>query len=207
MSELQAVATTHAEPGLQPATPRTKVLAIGMIAGPVTLLAHSVATNFGDYPMSGVLQMYAMAGLMMALVAITQLTEAALPRASAVVSLVGAVGIMGGVAYGMSNAYGDNGAADLNDGTGLDARLGLHLPGPILPLTFIGLGLLLIAARIGPGWCGPVLIVGAILFPITRIGDLPAIAPVSDLLVLAGLAPAAVAMLRGAHPGSGSSRR
>ncbi len=173
---------------------RTRLLGVGMIVGPVLLLLDTLQR---DDSLTGLFQIYAMMGLFLALIGVTQLTEARAPRLAAVTTVIGSVGIAGGVAFGLSGLYVGAGAEDLNEGTGVAASLGLHLPGPILPLAVVLMGVLLLRTRIAPRWCGIALVAGGVLFPITRIGDLPTIAPIADALWIVGLAPLGLAVLRG----------
>ncbi len=168
-----------------------------MIAGPLLLL---VDTLMADESLTGLFQIYSMMAMFLALIGVTQLGEMRAPRLAAVTTLVGSVGIAGGVAFGLNGLYVGSGAEDLNEGTSLAANLGLHLPGPILPLSVICMGVVMLVARIAPQWCGIALIAGGVLFPITRIGDLPTIAPLADILWMVGLAPLGFALLRGRIP-------
>jgi hypothetical protein len=173
-----------------------------MIAGPLLLLASTVVgvtgDGIGESGPSGVLQVYAMVGLLFAVVAVTGICEAWFPRAAAGMTLIGAVGIAGGVAYGINGIYLMNGATDLNsEVAGVTPHLVLHIPGLLLPATFIGLGFLLFRTSLQPRWCGPALMAGGVLFPISRIGEIPALAPVPDALFLLGLLPLGLALLTG----------
>ena len=105
-----------------------------MIVGPVLLLVDTLQR---DDSLTGLFQIYAMMGMFLALIGVTQLSEARAPRLAAVTTVIGSVGIAGGVAFGLSGLYVGAGAEDLNEGSGVAASLGLHLPGPILPLAVI----------------------------------------------------------------------
>ncbi len=173
---------------------RGKVLAAGAVAGPLLLAASTLST--GDTT-GGTLQMYAVVGMLLAAVGITQLCESLRPRFAAVATAVSAIGVMGGVAYGLNGVYIGSGAPDLNAADTAAAHLSLHLPGPIFALMFIVLGALLLASKVGPGWCGVALIIGGLLFPPTRIGDLGLLRLIPDTLFLVGLLPVAVLLWRG----------
>ncbi|MCA1698063.1 MAG: hypothetical protein LC790_03840 [Actinobacteria bacterium] len=175
------------------------MIGAGMILGPLLLLASTAASLPGDGEDSagGVLQIYAFVGLMLAMIGLTELCQRYLPRAAAALTLMAALGVAGGVAYGLNSIYVDMGAMDLNEQTGATTSLALQLPGILFPLSFIGLGLALFRSAIPLRWCGLALIAGGVLFPISRIGDIEALAPVSDMLFLLGLAPIGLALLRG----------
>jgi len=172
-----------------------------MILGPLLLLCSTIAAILGDGlaqdTTAGILQVYAFVGLMLALFGLTSLLENRAPKAAAVLTLVGALGITGGVAYGINTIFRALGTVDLNqDVEGAAPPLALQLPGILFPLTFIGLGMLLRAGA-RPRWCGAALVVAGVLFPISRIGSIEALAPVPDLLFLLGLAPLGWALLQG----------
>lgn len=82
-------------------TPRTRVLGGGMIAAPALLLASTViyaaGGGLGEDQAGGVIQVYAMAAFMLALVGVTRMLEDPSPRAAAVLMLIGAIGVAGGV--------------------------------------------------------------------------------------------------------------
>lgn len=172
---------------------RAKVLAAGAVAGPLLLAASTVSDSDST---GGVLQMYAIAGMLLAVVGVTQLCESLRPRFAAVATFVSAIGIMGGVAYGLNGVYIGSGAEDLNEAETTTAALALHLPGPILALTFIVLGALLLASKVGPKWSGIALMIGGLVFPPTRIGDLGLLRLVPDMLFFVGLLPVAVLLWR-----------
>jgi hypothetical protein len=174
-------------------TARAKVLAVGAVAGPLLLAASTLSDSDTT---GGTLQMYAMVGVLLAAVGITQLCESLRPRFAAVATFVSAIGVMGGIAYGLNGVYIGAGAEDLNAAETTAAHLSLHLPGPVLALMFIVLGALLLASRVGPTWSGAALIVGGLLFPPTRIGDLGMLKLVPDTLFLVGLLPVAVLLWR-----------
>lgn len=182
-------------------SPRTKLIGAGMILGPLLLLASTAASLSGDGlsedSAGGVLQIHAFVGLMLATIGLTELCQRYFPRAAVALTLMAALGVAGGVAYGLNSIYVDMGAMDLNEQTGATTSLALQLPGILFPLSFIGLGLALFRSAIPLRWCGLALIAGGVLFPISRIGDIEALAPVPDILFLMGLAPIGLALLRG----------
>ncbi len=183
---------------------RDRLLATAMVAAPLLLLASTVAYVMGDGlgedQAGGVLQMYAAAAFVLAIVGLTQLVEATHPRAAAVLTLVGALGCVGAAGYAINSIYAAIGPVDLNENVdGPAGQLALQWPGILFPLAFIGIGILLLRARVGPPWAGIALVLGGILFPVSRIGSIEALAPVSDALLLVGLAPLGLALLRGRH--------
>lgn len=185
-------------------SPRHRVLGAGMIIAPLLLLASTVASVAGDGlgrdQAGGVLQMYAAAAFVLAVIGLTQLVDDAYPRASAVLTVIGALGCCGAAGYAINSIYVAIGTIDLNenvDGAAAAGQWALRSPGILFPLAFIGLGIALLKAGVEPRWSGAALILGGILFPVTRIGSIDALAPLPDVLLFVGLAPLGVTFLRG----------
>jgi hypothetical protein len=62
---------------------------------------------------------------------------------------------------------------------------------------FVGMGVLLIASRIGPAWCGWALTIAGLLYPAGRIGDVTALRLLTDVVLLSAIAPIAAATWQG----------
>ncbi len=73
--------------------------------------------------------------------------------------------------------------------------VGLLLPGVIFPLALIGFGVALFRAGIGPRPSGPLLVLGAVLFPLARINAIDLLAVAGDLVLVAALVPLGLAAL------------
>jgi len=65
------------------------------------------------------------------------------------------------------------------------------------PLAWIGIGLALLRGAVQPRWCGAALVIAGLLFPVSRIGDIAALAIVDDLIFLLALAPLGLAIMQG----------
>jgi len=173
-----------------------------MIAAPALLLASTVTSvaggGLGEDQAGGVIQVYAMAAFMMTVVGLTRACADPFPRAAAVLMLVGALGVAGGVAYGINSIYADIGSVDLNDNVeGAAGPLALQLPGILFPLTFVALGAALVRAHAKPRWCAIALAVAGVLFPVSRIGGVEILAVVADIVFLLALAPLGWTILQG----------
>jgi hypothetical protein len=109
-----------------------------------------------------------------------------LPRLAATALAVGMIGCGGVVGYGFNTISVGLGNLDLVDATGaavLIKPLGLCWP---LALVLLGIGLLR-AGRVPPV-CGLGLIVGGVVFPVSRIGNIAWLAVTVDVVLLAALA-------------------
>ena len=73
----------------------------------------------------------------------------------------------------------------------------LQIPGLMAPLSLAVLGLMLARTGVAPKALGWLLVVGAALFPASRIPDVEALAMASDLLLVASLAPIGLRLLGG----------
>ena len=180
-------------------TPRTKLLGIAAIVAPLLLLASTAAAvrgnGLGDDMVGGIIQIYAMAMFMLAAIGLTRAIEDRLPRLAALLTLVAALGVAGGVGYGVLGVYIDLGAVDINEmGEGV---LTLQGPGALFPLAFAGIGFAFLRLAAEPRWCGVALIAGGLLFPVTRIGSIDALAPLADVLLIVGLAPLGWQLVQG----------
>lgn len=175
-----------------------------MIAAPVLLLAstaaHAAGGGLGEDQAGGVIQVYAMAAFLLALVGLTRMLEDHSPRAATALTLIGALGVAGGVGYGVNSIYVDLGSLDLNNNVeGVAGPLALQLPGLLFPLAFVALGVMLVRAHAVPRWCGIVLAVAGVLFPLSRIPSIEALALVTDSLFVVALVPLGWAILQGRH--------
>ncbi len=187
----------HTDPTL-----RTTLFGVAMIMAPLLLLVSTITSvigeGLGEDQAGGIIQVYAMAGFLLVTIGLTQLLEDVVPRAAAVLTLLGALGVAAGVGYGINAIYTDIGTLDLNnDVEGVAAPLALQLPGILFPLSFLALGVALYRARVQPRWCGLAIALGAVLFPVSRIGSIDVLAPVPDVLFLLGLAPLGWSLVQG----------
>lgn len=182
---------------------RDRVLGAAMIGAPVVLLASTLAYAAGgginNDRVGGIIQVYAMAAWILVVIGLTQILEAPFPRAAAVLTLIGALGVAGGVAFGIDSIH--------MAATGSSARqlgaagpLALNIPGILFPLAHVGIGVGLLRANVQPRWAGIVLIVAAILFPASRIPAVVALAIAADALFLIALAPLGWAILQQRDP-------
>lgn len=182
-------------------TPRSAVLAGAAIAAPVLLLGSTLAyiagDGLGDDPLGGTIQVYAAIGFGLALLGLTARLEPHLPRLAAALTVTGMVGVAGAIGFGHDSiVFSYNPVAALSEQEAGWTFLSLLLPGIIFPLTLAATGLAAMKTGIGPRWAGALLAIGGLCFPVSRIGEIAALAVVADAFIAAGLVPMGLSGLR-----------
>ncbi len=189
----------------QTSSPRTRVFAVAMILAPILLLlstlAHSFGKGLGEDATGGAIQVYAMVAFALAIVGLTSLLEPSLSRLSAVLTVTGLLGVAGGVGFGIDSiVFASNPTAAASELEGSTAAgLALFLPGTVFPLTLIVLGLALAKTGVVPRPAALALALGGLLFPLSRIPSIEALAVASDLMLITGLVPIGLAVWSTAH--------
>jgi len=198
----RTTARRDAGPGVpaagSPVIPRTRLLGAALIVAPLLLLASSLASAAGSEATRGVLGFYAFATFALVVVTLTQSFAATLPRAAAALTVVGVLGAAAGVGFSIDAIHSTlPGSVELIDDGGTAGVLVANVPGLMGPLAWIGIGIALLRSGVQPRWCGAALVVAGLLFPVSRIGDIAALAIVDDLIFLLALAPLGWAIVQG----------
>jgi len=183
------------------------------VAAPVLLLASTISyITAGDGMNSGeaggAIQVWAMIAFALVVVYLARELELPAPRAAAALTVVGLIGVAGGVGYGIDSiqaAIFDTGSIQETDSAA--APLALQLPGVLFPLGLIGLGVMLVRTGAVARWSGWTLAAGGLLFPLSRIPDIEALAVVADALLVIALVPLGWQMMRGAVSGGSKPER
>ena len=180
--------------GMDDITPRTRLLAGAAIAAPLLLLASTVTylagDGLGDDPAGGAIQVYAAVAFGLAIIGLTARIEPHLPRLATALTVTGMVGVAGAVGFGQDSiVYSYNPLAALSEHESVAAGVALFFPGVVFPATLAGLGLAAARTRIAPRWAGALLAAGALCFPVSRIGEIGALALAADMLIAGGLVP------------------
>ncbi len=192
---------THAGTVRRPgaaSSPRSRLVGGAFIAAPLLLLGGSVAFAAGSEAAGGVLQFYAFAGFALVVFTMTATLSSTFPRAAAALTVVGVLGMAAGVGFAVDNLHGallDD--AYLVDDGGIAGVLVANVPGLMGPLAFVGIGVALVRAGIGPRFSGAALVIAGLLFPVSRIGDISLLAIVDDTIFVLALAPWGWEILRG----------
>ena len=182
---------------------RARLLGAAMIGAPALLLVSTMVYAAGgginNDRAGGIIQVYALAAWILVVIGLTQILEVPFPRAAAVLTLIGALGVTGGIAYGIDSIHLAATGVSAED-LGAAGPLALQIPGLLFPLAHIGVGVGLLRAKVQPRWSGIALIVAAILFPASRIPAIAALAIAADALFILALAPLGWAILQGRDP-------
>jgi hypothetical protein len=176
-----------------------------MILAPFLLLATSIAEWTGSGPendgLGGALKVLTMFLFIYVILGLTRLLWTRAPRTAVIGRTIGVLGCVGGIGYGYLGVFYDilvqaGASAGLLAGfmtlaNGMEGGFTgvpiLQFLGILFPLTFIGLGIALWRAGAVPAWAGIVLAVAGLMFPISRIPDIPTLNYLADLLFVVSL--------------------
>lgn len=190
-------------------SPRHRIYAAALLAAPAVLLASSLAyiadEGFSSGSQTGgAIQVWAAISIGLAITCLAARLDEPMPRIAALLTLTGAIGVAGSAGFGIdSMVMATDAAAAVSEGEGgAAAGLGLLLPGMLMPLTLLGLGIASWRADVQPRPAAAALAVGALMFPISRVGDIAVLSLCADLLIAAGMVPMGIAALRRLSPGA-----
>lgn len=180
--------------------PSQRLLELAVPVAPALLLASTVAyiaagdgMNSGEA--GGAIQVWAFVGFALAAAALTDRLVTSAPRARTILLALAMAGVAGGVGYGIDSIQAAlNGAESIQEMDSAGASIALQLPGILFPLSFAAIGVLLARTKAAPAWAAWLMVLGAVLFPVSRIPDIEAVAVVADVALL--LAMTAVAAFR-----------
>jgi len=183
-------------------TAHQRTLAIAAVAAPVLLLLSTVAyvangDGLNDGEAGGAIQVWAMIAYAVTVVGLCRLFEGERPGAAAGLTVLGLAGAAAGVGYGIDSIQAALvGGESIQEMDSAAASLALQVPGILFPLSIIAIGVMLLRTAAVPRWTALGLIVGAVLFPASRIPAVEALAIASDVVLLLALAPLGLQMLR-----------
>ena len=179
----------------EPHIPINRVNAAAVMAAPVVLLASTVAyvlrDGLGKDAAGAAIQVYSAAAFAIALLTLTGLLSKFSPRLSAVLTVTGAIGAVGVAGWAIDSlvaSYAPAAAVSEHDDS-IAAQFAMFMPGVIFPLTMFVLGIALAKTGAVRRGYGLTVALGAACFPVSRIGNVEALALVADALLVAGLVP------------------
>lgn len=181
---------------------RIRVTAIAAVLAPALVLASTVAylargEGMNDGEVGGAIQLWGMAAYAVAVVGLLRLVEDAAPRAAVVLTVLAMLGVAAGAGYGIDSMQVELfGTDSIQEVEGSLAPIALQVPGILFPVSLIGLGVVLARTGTVTALAGYGLAVGAVLFPASRIPDVPGLAVASDVIVLLALAAIAAQVVR-----------
>lgn len=176
-----------------------KVNAIAMVIAPLLLAASSFVSLTGNGnnsdALGGALVVYAFFVFIFVILGLTQLLAAHAPRFAMVMRVVGIFGCVGGVNWGMDSAIRgvlltnvDAATAQLSAETVVGALPHLlELPGLILPISMVILGIALLRYQLVPAPAALLLALAGLTFPVGRIPDIEPVYIVTDLAFVISL--------------------
>lgn len=179
-----------------------KVSGFSLIMGAVLLVISTFLWKGPEVGIAGgLLQVFSCVFWILGLLGLLALLRPTMPGMAAWMSIVATFACIGGNNWGMDGIYFETyaqlGASVTHKGLyevmGPAALLTLQLPGLLFPITLIVIGIALYRSGKAPAWCGIMLALGGLGFPISRIPRIEMIAHLADLLILI---PAVVMGLR-----------
>lgn len=176
--------------------------AASMVVAPTLLALSTVAyvlgNGLGADSWGGAIQVYACTAFALVFVGTSRAVEPAAPRLATVLLLIGILGAAGGVGYGIQAIHLEMLPVRLDaDGTGAVGALALNLPGILFPAALATLGIAVWRLGMAPAWAGLLTVVGAVAFPVSRIGGIGSLALAADLILLIGLVGVATTAVAG----------
>lgn len=178
-------------------SPTATLVALAAGVGPALLAASSVAWIVDAEELRAILTFWALPALALAVVGVAARLERSAPRTRAFLTALVVLGACAGSAFGLEAAMVEHfGTERLIMQDTPSAMLILGLPGPLFPLSLLVTGIVSFRKRTLAPCSAVLLAVAGALFPMSRIPQIPALALVADLILLAALAPVAVNALR-----------
>ena len=179
-----------------------RLFGASMIVAPALLLVSTLAYIAGggleEARSGGVIQIFAMGLWILVVMGLSRLLEPSSPRAAVLLAVIGALGVTGGIAYGMDSihvAVTGQSAEDMGY-----AALSLYVPGLLFPASMIGFGAALSRVNVVPRWAALTILLAGILFPVSRIGSIEPLALVVDSIFVLALAPIGWRLLAQSQP-------
>jgi hypothetical protein len=178
--------------------PVDRVAGTATIVGPLLMLGSTVAWLVDAEATRSILLMWGVIGFGLTTVGFAFRLRDASPVGAGVVLALGVISACAGGGYAAEAAIVEHfGIERMNDQSTLMTALVLQLPGLTFPLSLLAAALASWRARLlAPAHAG-LLTLGAILFPASRLPELPGLAVVGDSLLLLALVPIGLAVLRG----------
>ena len=180
-------------------TPTKRLAAYAAGVGPALLLAASFAWLAGDdsAELRGILSFWAFPALLLAGLGLLARFEDEAPRARAILTAtLGIAAVAGGAFATEVNMVEHYGIERFIDQETPSAMLALGMPGLLFPISMVAIGALSYRLGTMPRVEAALLAVGTAFFPLSRIPEIPELAIVADLVLVAALAPTAIRALR-----------
>jgi hypothetical protein len=137
---------------------------------------------------AGAVQVWAMIAFAVGLLSLVRRVEASAPRAATLLGVLVLVGCAGGVGFGIDSMHAAlPGGSNLLEAEGSAfAPLGLAIPGALFPVALAATVLALWRVGIVSGPAALPIVVGAVLFPASRVPSIEVLAITADLVLVLG---------------------
>ncbi|WP_051325443.1 hypothetical protein [Glycomyces tenuis] len=177
---------------------------ISLIVGPLLMAVSTFFWEGERYGVTaGVIIMIANALWIYGLIGVWERIAAIKPWTGAIGIVLALLGCVGGIAFGLQGFF--EGIFEISGSESLDAAdaypiasaIVLWLPGPLMPISLVALGIDLAWSKLAPVWLGVLLVLSGAAFPLSRITRTESIAHLADALILAAFVVLAVHYLRG----------
>jgi hypothetical protein len=175
-----------------------------LVLGPVLNAAATFQLVGGRYGVTGGTLVALSSVLWLpGLLGVWEVVRARRPVLGTVGAVLSTVGAFGGIAFGLQGFYEGVFGVDKQESLHalaahpVAAQLALWLPGPVFPLSLFVLAVALAMTRVAPYWMAGVLAAGAVLWPLSRIPRIPALAHLADAAVLVPSVGLGVLLLAG----------
>jgi hypothetical protein len=206
------------EPGLSSGARRAYGIAI--IVAPVLMLLSTIAfitegEGINEGVVGGTIGVWTAVAFVIAFIGIGRMLEPRSPRWGLAVTLLASVGFTTGVAFNVDAVFVGLIGPELDTaideaidagGTNLVGIFAFIPGGWFAPVSMVVAGIALWRSQIVPRWTGALLIVGGVLFVISRPERIDALAIVSDVVIIAALIPVGLAMLGVGSESAGTRR-
>lgn len=179
----------------------TTVTGAALVAAPLLLLTATIlmavrGEGMNNGAAAGAVLVWAMIAFAVGLVGLTRRFAASLPRAAALLPILILVGCAGGVGFGVDAMHAAlTSGGNLMDAGGIAMGLGLAVPGALFWLGVAATGVAADRAGMISRWATVAIVLGAVLFPVSRMPSIAALSIAADLLLVAGLASVGLGLL------------
>lgn len=181
-----------------PLTPLAPALAFAAVVGPLLVVASSLLWTAGLDEGRFAVQFLGAGLTALGLIGICLLLAARAPRTANVLGVLALLGFgAGGIGFAVDGLHETvHGSTSMAETEGVAALVAPTLTGAVGPLCIMAIGIAVLRFRTLPVAAGVMLIVGGALFPISRIGMIPPLALVVDLVLAAVIVPVGVRFWR-----------
>lgn len=185
-----------------------RIYGVITIVAPLLLLGSTVAylvdgEGINDGVLGGTVGVWSALAFVIAFAGILRLLEVRAPRAAPILAIFALAGFSGGIAFNLDAIFtallgpDGNAAVDtaFDEGGNAIGLLAFQPWGWFAPLSLVLVGIFLWRTRTTAWWTGALMIVGGVLFLVSRAGEVDPLVPVGDVALILALVPVGWAIL------------